>query len=68
MAISRHIRVSFWNSKKFGCSVQFDGVRLLVRMGGDEFRNNLQVLHNGHDVGELAHIDLLAVSVVDQGG
>ena len=51
----------------FNSSIKFDSVGLLVGVGGDEFGNRLQVLHDRHDVGELAHIDLLAVSVIDQG-
>ena len=50
------------------CSLLFGSVWLLVWMAALEFRNQLQVLHDTGDVGELAHIDRLAISVVDHGG
>lgn len=37
-------------------------------MTSNKFGNILQILHNRHDVGELAHIDILALCVVDHGG
>jgi len=37
-------------------------------MAGCELRKRLQVFHDGRDVRELAHIDLLALGVVDHGG